>query len=297
MLLLCCAIFWSPFAWADDSSSGVMLPGLRAEPSGAVRVTKAAVALSNDHIVATLTLRRIGATGASLVIFGPLFRWLGEAEPYPDRQFPELKATLDGIDVAPEKGFAAFVDQSDITSLVRAAGLDPFTIADTPPFVDPPSGSGLAAFDRLLALHAVQKSDNQFLARWTARQTFRFAIGEKAGPVLSLSYLARPGFRLLKFRDLGEMLRPGSYCVSPMGLADRLGPGAQAGDVVAKTYDIAVGVDGKSPDQVSLTVSSERAVFCATDGTAAFSRPGEPSRPARVGRDSILHVLELALPG
>ena len=83
-------------AAADDSSKGVQLPGWQAEPGGSVTVTAAAIVLDGQTATATLTLAGGRPAPVRLSLTTPRFGWLGEGEPYPDRQFPELAVRLDG---------------------------------------------------------------------------------------------------------------------------------------------------------------------------------------------------------
>jgi hypothetical protein len=272
-----------------------MLPGLQADPAGSVHATGASIALTGGRIVATYTLARTGDVPGHLAIHGPRFGWLGEAEPYPDRQFPELIASLDGAKLPPSQNFAAFAGTLEVGETVRAAGLDPFAIAATPPFVDRLPGAHQAAFGRLLAEHAVEMSDGQALARWTAQRIWRFDLSAQPSAVLSLTYRARPGFALLAKSDIARAIPLGRYCITGPALARRLG-GAPDRLLVVKTYAFAVGVDGETPPRVALQVGDGQAVFCAADGSAAFGEPGGRPRPARA-QNGVLRVLEISPPG
>jgi hypothetical protein len=295
-LVFACALNWASIAWAlsaraDDSSPGVPLPGLRSDPPGHIRVMETAIDLNGEHIVTIFTLRQTGATDRSIGVDGPLFTWRGDADPYPDRQFAELRATLDGADAPPGNGFVSLFETRDISALIREAGLDPFVIAESPPIVVRPAGSSAAAFDRLLTAQAVRASDGQFLARWSSRRIFRFALGHRAETVLSLDYRPRPGFVLLAFRDVARAIQLTSYCVTPAALAAHLGTSAVDRRFVMKTYNIAAGVNGQPPERATLRVASPDAVFCTTGGQPAFGGVGLPARQVRTG-DGIARVLE-----
>jgi hypothetical protein len=285
-------------AHANDSSRGVPLPGLQAEPADSLDASAATFDLQDGKINLSITLRRSGATAVNpaVVIRGPRFGWLGEAEPYPDRQFPELKAAFDGEALPPAMDFAVFAGEQDVTAAIRDAGLDPFAITDTPPFVDLPQGRGRTAFDHLLAAHAVQRSDGQFLAKWTAQRLFRFDTAGRTRTVLSLSFRARPGFSLVTLRDLTRAVRLESYCVTAESLSGQLGRSAADRRFVVKTYEIVLGVDGKPPERAMARASGQGTFFCKPDGTAAFGGPHAASSPARVDSRGVLQVLELSAP-
>jgi hypothetical protein len=91
------ALCTSPNARADDTSNGVTLPALEAMPPGSATLGTATLSLggaqSNRAVTLGLTVLRTRASKA-LAIHIPPFGWLGEAAPYPDRQFPELHVML-----------------------------------------------------------------------------------------------------------------------------------------------------------------------------------------------------------
>ena len=295
--LLAAATLGPRLAQADDSSHGVMLPGLVAVPPGSARVAEATVDLQDGQVHEALTLDQIGHADAAAVINGPLFGWRGEADPYPDRQFPELQATLGGVEASPGNGFAAFAGLQDITALVVSAGLDPFTIADTPPIVDRPHGAARSAFEMLQQLGAIRPSDGQFLARWTARRIFRFNLGDRAQTVLTLAYHARPGFDLMVIGDLPHAVRLADYCLTEANLAERLATPRADQLFVVKTFAIPVGIDGKPPERVMAHVENPDALFCGNDGAAVAGGPRTSPRSASVGDGAILHVIEIQPPG
>ena len=84
---------------------------------------------------------------ARLILALPGFEWLGAAEPYPDRHFPELTVKLEDANARVTETVKVGYRGADITGTVRAAGLDPFAIADTPPFVELPAATQSAAQD------------------------------------------------------------------------------------------------------------------------------------------------------
>ena len=93
--LACAAGLAAVPVWANDESAGVAPGTLRAAPASNVAVSAVRVTLADDQIEVTtdLAVRNVQA----LLRFDlPRFGWLGEAEPYPDRNFPELLVTIDG---------------------------------------------------------------------------------------------------------------------------------------------------------------------------------------------------------
>jgi hypothetical protein len=282
---------------ADDRSTGVSLPGLMAVPPGSVRATEAWIDLRGDGVTLRLQIRQTGKT-AALRIQGPRFVWLGEAEPYPDRNFPELRATLDGSPLSDGSTAAIFMGQHNITTEIRDAGLDPFVIAETPPFVDRPTGHGQTAFDRLIGKHAVEREDNRFFARWSAQRLFEFNLGSNPASAFSVSYSARPGFALLALDDLERGLTLGSYCVTAPELRKWLTSNRRTEkSVVARNYFIFAGIDSQVPPDIRVHVADGNAVFCGSDGKAVFSHPNDVPVRARAGGGGVVRMLRLVSPG
>jgi hypothetical protein len=112
---------------------------------------------------------------------------MGESEPYPDRQFPELQILLDGTQAPMENAVAAFVGSADVREAIHEAPVDPFIVSDTPPVVSLAPG---AALERLERLGAVKKLGGDYLANWTAQRsvrvlvpaTRRFRLTKSTGP-------------------------------------------------------------------------------------------------------------------
>ena len=285
-------------ARAADSSAGVPLPGLVSEPKGSARATAAEVDLSGDAVVLRLKLRASGfASGVSLR--GPLFTWLGEAEPYPDRHFPELQAQLNGAALPPSHAFTARAGAHDVTAEVTALDVDPFVIATTPPMLDPAPAADSPSFQRLLALGGVQVTDGQLWARWQARRLWHFKLppsGTEEPLDLQLSFTARPGLALVPANGLARALPLASYCVSAAQVRSRLAAlGQPTESVVVRTYAIAVGVDGRAPGSLAARISDPRTIFCGANGQAVFGGPA--LAPVRADRSGVLRILRLDKPG
>ncbi len=162
----------------------------------------------------------------------PRFGWLGEGEPYPDRQFPELTVRLDGKPVAPAAGFRAFAGAREITELLSADHLDPFAITLTPPYLEPLDPSA-PALDALAAAGAVSRRDGKTLAAWTVERTLTVSVPGGPAVVLATSWQARPAYDYLPAdrTQAGPRLAP--YCLNATSLAEALGqpndPGALVG--------------------------------------------------------------------
>jgi hypothetical protein len=279
---------------ADDISRGVPLAGLTSVPATSLRATDVQLQLDDDAVLLHMALLPT-TSGAALTLSGPRFAWMGEAEPYPDRQFPELHATLDGKVLASQSpDFVAFAGGREITSDLLELGIDPFVIATTPPFVySPQDTAGRAKFQRLQSLGAVLTEDGQYLARWQAQRLLRWQIGA-AQAVFTLAYKARPAFALQDLQREPALQQLKAYCATPALLRQRL---AQAGQssafVFVKQYAIAVGIDGHAPKSLSVLISEPNAVFCAADGKAAFGG-GKPVAARGVG--GIFYLLKLEQP-
>ena len=205
-------------AGAEDSSTGVMLPGLRSSPAGSVMASSSRLVLKNGQVELSLSVTARGPS-AYLLIQMPRFGWLGEAETYPERQFPELKILVDGAAVAIEDTFNTFVGSTDITDQIRKAGLDPFAITDTPPFVGSKGGASLEALARL---GAVENYQGRYLAKWTAARKVKVQL--RAGShSLTLTYKSRPALDLLRFDQISKPAFLAKYCLTTSDLTGALG--------------------------------------------------------------------------
>ncbi len=285
-------------AWADDSSQGVMLPGWRAGPPGPVAVAAAAVLLKGDQATVALTVagRRPGPTRLTLTT--PRFGWLGEGEPYPDRQFPELAVTLDGRPLQMKDSFKAFAGPADVTALLYADRLDPFAVALTPPYLEPrdPPEQALAELEQA---GAVRRTDGKVLAAWSVERTVAVTVPAGSEAVLATAWRARPAFDYLP--AVGARPRPGLslYCLDAPGLARALGRPVTPGALVAREYAFAVGIDGRAPPTASLDVTGKAqdegarllVAACDPDGRPVIGKDGLTDVRVRPGADGSVHVL------
>lgn len=288
-----------PQALADDASNGVMLPGMQSSPSGSVRVMAARVALHADTIVLSVTADVLPGDLGRIVIHGPRFGWLGEAEPYPERQFPELRAAVDGTPVAVTSHVSAFVGSTDISALLRDARLDPFAVAQTPPFVSAVAGHEVA-FNQLVALGAIQPSEDGSLAQWEVARNIGVTLGRGGQHVLALTYAARPAYALIPFHQLAAKLPLASYCLATGRLAELLGHAATNRSFEVRQYAVPVGVDNKPVAKVQVSVmASGKPVpqpaliaFCGSDGHAVIGRASDVSA-AQTDSQGVIHILSI----
>ena len=279
-------------AVAEDQNAGVAPKPFRAEPAGGASPTSAAVTLGDKEVRVDLTLSARAGAGVWLDL--PRFGWLGEAESYPDRQFPELKIELDGRPVTPVERVSVLAGGADITAAVRAAGADPFAIAETPPFVDAVPGKE-AALAKLIASGAVKRMPEGLFATWTAQRSVRVTPG--AGHhLLSFRYTPRPAYRLAPLNSAG--VRWADYCTTPAATARVLARHRLSGPVVVSDYSVPVALDGVRPRTIMLRSSftgTGATIVCGAGGAALTDPAGENA--VRTGADGGIHILRLAPPG
>jgi hypothetical protein len=288
-----------PQALADDASNGVMLPGMQSSPLGSVRVLAARVVLHADTIVLSVTTDVPPGDLGHIVIHGPRFGWMGEAEPYPERQFPELQASVDGTPVTVTSHVSAFAGSTDISATLRDARLDPFTVAQTPPFVSAVAGHEVA-FNQLVALGAIQPSEDGSLAQWEVARVIDVTLGGGGQHMLALTYAARPAYALIPFHQLATKLPLASYCLSKAKLAEVLGHSAADRAFDVQQYAVSVGVDNKpvAKVQVSVTASGKPnrrqalIVFCGGGGRAVIGR-GSNASAAQTDPRGVIHILAI----
>ena len=279
-------------AVADDESAGVMPGRLRAEAPGALSGGAVHVALSGDRVeVAASVVVRAERAGMHLDM--PRFGWLGEAETYPDRQFPELAVAIDGRAATLRDRFDARFRGRDMTVLVRAAGVDPYVIADTPPFVQVPDGRQ-AAVDALLAAGAVTRAPEGLIARWTVQRRIGLVL-RRGRHRVTLRYKARPGFVLSDVPLLPGTARWTDYCLTESTATVLFRRASSGGAVVLRNYAIPVGVGGVRTGSVHLTVDRRTprstVIVCSAAGTALIDPPA--GQPVKAGPDGALHMLSI----
>jgi len=278
-----------------------MLPGLRSDPAGSVTASAASLVLRAGQIQVTLTVSVQPGQGGSVTIEMPRFGWLGESEPYPARQFPELQVLDGGTPAKIEDSFAVFVGSADVTKAIRDAGVDPFAIADTPPFVTPGPG-GKPALEMLEHLGAVRKAGGDYLAKWTARRKVKVAL--RPGPgTLTLIYKARPGYALLGFDQIAKPAYLARYCLSSYDLVSVFGRPAAAGMFVVSDSAIPVSIDGRRLSSVAVALEphgedEHRSLiaFCGADGKAVIGRAAPIKANARTDAKGTVSLLSIRTP-
>jgi hypothetical protein len=305
-MLLCTA--WALLAalagtsHATGSSTGAPLPGLTSDEGSNVAAESCWVTLSGENASVELSIHA-DSDQAALLIEGPLFGWQGEAEAYPDRHFPELEILIDGALMTPEDRFEAFVGRTDITGAIRESGMDPWSIAHTPP-VTPvrPDSRALKALERM---HAVQRSGEEYLAKWTARRILRIPLKASANQRIELRYLARPASSQLQSDQLFMSERVAPYCASPTQAKAMLHAGSSPRLVQVAEYSIATGIDGRPAPTVMLTKTTNTGsaapsrVFtfaCGPHGKSIAVAGNLTRRPVQVDQAGNLRILEVTEP-
>jgi len=286
-------------ARAEDISEGVRLPALEVSGPGSATVGTVKVSLgdkeSNRAVKLDLEVRGT-ASGLSLHI--PPFGWRGEGETFPERQFPELRVTLDGVPAGIVSNPQVVFDGRDITAEVRAARLDPFIVTETRPLVEAASGAE-AAFEKLRALGAVatDQAGNQ-VARWSAGREIRIPLGGGAGEwKLGLSYAARPGFAELMGVDGRFPFK--DYCLDDDVVRRWLNSVAARQGIVVQTFAIPAAL-GAKPAELHVTLAPFQPVADpgfpgGPDVLRAFC--GADRQPVVTGREGVSHDAAAAADG
>lgn len=276
-------------AWADDQSAGVAPGRFHTKPLGGATLSAIRVTLDGDKARVALTATSRGAAVFELEL--PAFGWMGEAETYPDRQFPELAVDMDGRYISPADDFIATFSGKDITGQLRAAGVDPFVIADTPPFVQA-QRDRRAGFDVLLGSGAVTTAPEGYLAGWKAKRFIRVSPGPGAH-TLAFNYNARPAFALHAISSSID-IPWGSYCLTRIAAKRLLTRHGLHGPVIVKRYSFPATLNGNRPRLLTLRVTSPagaQTVVCGADGAPLVNPLGEV--PVRLGHDGAIHVLRV----
>lgn len=284
-------------AVADDSSSGVPLRILSAPQDGlprGVQIARSAVRMEGDGVTVSLAPAHALSAPVSLLVQGPLFGWLGDSEPYPDRQFPELRLLGNGRPVAATESFRAVAGAADVSGLLRQAGVDPWLIADTPPFV-PTEGMPADLLDRLVRAGALGTAGSDYLAQWSAQRTLAVAL--VPGEVLEIRYRLRPGYAQLPPKALADAATRQRYCLAQAqweALRQQFGRSAW---FIARRYEIPVGAERRVPSSVRLSVVPQPGVALVAACTRGGVRPSGPAEWTDIevlpDQRAVLHVLTL----
>lgn len=240
----------------EPTSQGVPLPGLESDPPESVMPRLAAVTLRGDQVTLDLAVSTT-ANAAALLLNGPRFGWLGAAERYPDRQFPELKIRLNGAMIAPQDRFEAMVGGNNVTGLLRAAAVDPWAITRNPPVTTAPAQNP-QVLNLLRNAGAIAKAggaaddDTLYTAKWVARRLIAVPVVPATDATLQLEYDARPGIRVPGTDDRMTNSFERLYCLSAKEL-QRLQASWDKSPIALYEYTIATGIDGNVPDAVTLS--------------------------------------------
>jgi hypothetical protein len=282
---------------ADDVSRGVAPPAPVAIPAGAVKVKSSSLNIKSKKITIQMSVEVGDSQGAILKLTLPRFGWMGEAEPYPDRDFPDLTFLIDGKIVAVRDQFRAFVGNQEITHILEQDKLDPFVIAATPPFLawkDKDSHS----VEGLKSAGAIEAEGSQYVAKWDAQRIITLKVPSGAHE-LSLTYKARPAYRLLAIKNLKHSEDLAGACITENDLTNALHE--RTPTITVREYTIPASIAGEKPELVEAHVDFSDAqqgrpdlvAFCGTSVKAVITTNGQVSGPAQPDSDGKIHVLAI----
>lgn len=257
-------------------------------------VARSAVRMEGSEVTVSLTAQPTLPGPAQWLIQGPLFGWLGDSETYPDRHFPELQVLRAGQPVPVTESVKAVAGGVDVSTLLQQAGINPWLIADTPPFV-PTEGISADLLAQLVRAGAVGTSGTDHLAQWRAQRTLGVAL--PAGQTLDIRYRLRPGYALMTQQALAKANLRQRYCLAdaPLrALGTRFGRSTQ---FIAKRYEIAVGAQDRTPPPVRLSVVPQAGVALVAACTRGHARSAGAGGWTDVevvpDQRAVLHVLTL----
>jgi len=300
-LLILCALAICPKARAEDDADAVVLSNMHAIPAGGVKIAAAAITLREGKATVGITTRA-GDAPAMIDVQGPQFKWLGEQDSYPDRQFPELRISVDHVPAILQDHSAAFFGGTDITGELKDAGIDLFTISQSPPVLfSTPDNQEI--FNRLLAMGAIMQLGGQDVAAWSARRDVSFTLSEGAH-LVTLQYNARPAITLLPPAQLPKTLPLAAYCLPDATLRRAAARAAKSGYVLAVQYAIPTGIGGEAAEAVAIDLANPGgaslpaaiAFFCGPDGSAVAAPNAAIHAPAKPDASGIVHILTLGSP-
>jgi hypothetical protein len=289
---------------ADDAAPGVPLPPLRMAPAGALRTARAALQIDGRHVRLTLALEPRGQdTAVALSWTSANIAWTGYGETYPDRRFPELAFEIDGTPASMASRDEARLRTDDISALLATAGIDPFSITQTPPFVVPRAGANgvvdpstaKAAHAELLRRGAIENAKEGELAKWTARRHIELALAPGAHG-LGLAYDARPG---IETATRAALLAPSTarrYCI----LATAVPKGIAAGGWIIERYDLPASLDNAPSGQATIEIAADpkaeaaRWFACGAGGRGIVVDGALAQIPVQADAQGIVHVMRLS---
>jgi hypothetical protein len=291
----------TPPIHAAASYPAVPLPALESDPAGTVTPQTCTVNLIAGMVKLDLSTQTAYDVPA-LLLNGPFFGWLGPSEPYPDRQFPELKIAVDGRPIVPQDRFEAFAGTYNVTNLIKAAAMDPWAITRTPPLAMAPPQYA-QTLHVLKNVRAIEASGDAYLAKWTVRRVIRIPLAVIPQQQVELDYMARPAVGRVTADQLDTRSREKLYCISPQDIQRIARRGASPPWLAIREYSIPTGIDGNAPTAVTLTMSttaqgSENPPIylfsCAPRGKAIARKSSMTHELVDVDEAGILHVLSVA---
>jgi hypothetical protein len=291
VLILMPALLTHP-AKAEGDTDGVTLSGLHANPAGSVKVAAATVALRQGMVTLTISAKAKTANATINVRFPP-FKWRGEQDPYPDRQFPELQISIDNGPAALQDHSTADFAGANVTAELQQAGIDKFTISQSPPVLFP-TPQNQTIFNQLLKSGAIEPLRGQDVAAWSAQRALSFSLAQ-GGHQITLTYNARPAITLQPTASLSEILPLTTYCLTTPALQRAAARAQKSGYILATQYAIPAGIDGDAGKMVALDLATphEAAYFCAPNGKAVTAINGLVHAPAKPDAQGVVHVLTL----
>ncbi|RZJ07584.1 MAG: hypothetical protein EON50_21075 [Acidovorax sp.] len=285
-------------AMANDTSEGVAPRMLSAPQDASPRsvIDRSAVRMEGGEVTVSLTAQATLPAPAQWLIQGPLFGWLGDSETYPDRHFPELRVLSAGQPAPVTESVRAVAGRGavDVSTLLQQAGINPWLIADTPPFV---ATEGISAdlLAQLVRAGAIGTSGADHLAQWRAQRTLGVAL--PPGQMLDIRYRLRPAYSLVTPQALAKANLRQRYCLADaqwQALSKQFGRTAQ---FIAKRYEIAVGAQDRTPPPVRLSVVPQPGVALVAACTRGSARPAGVGGWADIevvpDQRAVLHVLTL----
>ena len=275
----------------------IPLPAPQSDPPETVRADSCAIVLTGDHVSMEMSVTPTGDTPA-LLLGGSRFGWTPDAR-YPNPHFPELQIRIDGVPHPTQDRYEAFVGGRNITTMLRLTGMDPLAVTRTPPLTSGDSHNA-PQLKALVNVGAVQKSGDDYLAKWQVRRIVRIPLEPAPLHRVTLEYEALPAVSAVNRDELDTVSREMSYCLSAAQLRHlphlRPGYGWQATE-----YTLPTGIDRKAVKPVTLTLSSgagdmprEYVFFCGSHDKPTLARGGMTHGIAAVDELGNLHVLRVA---
>ena len=291
----------APPLYAEESGTGVPLPGLESDPTGTVVAQAATVSVNAGRVSVDLSVGTVEEKPA-LLLETPSFGWTGPSDPYPDRQFPELEIRIDGVPVVPDDRFQAFAGGRNITTLLELAEMDPWAVTRTPP-VTAAGSKNPQVLKGLANMGAIEKSGDDYRAKWTARRILRIPLKAVGGQEVELNYRARPASSLMTAEQLDTTSREKRYCISPQQLRRASHSGAATAWLAVSELAIPTGIDGKPPTSAALTISQGAGgaanppvyyFLCGPHGKSIAKKGSVTHERAEVDDTGVLYVLSVA---